>query len=241
MRSRPHRQAPALSVTQGREILAIRLSLNDCRALRPVIQKYDKPDFVKQLLADPSTYLKWDEEVALPMWRLPPSAARGEAGQTLSLWFGTVSTYSSEFGLDGNPKLNDKSIYRIRCFVRQNQGNCPPRISWSEQSVPFRLASFFDPQGTKNHKVAITMPDLRSLQAQAGSGMRPQGVRITTPAGSGLVFDSDVTKLNAGAGSLSPVTTGWAGSRSSVPAATPPAAVWPPLPKRVIRDDVTVT
>ena len=99
--------------------------------------------------------------------------------------------------------LDDQSIYRILCVVSHKRGSCPPRTSWSYHSVPFRLASFYDPQGTKNHTVSITLPDLRALEAQANSGIRPSGVQITSPAGSYMSFSSDLSNLKAGQGSVS--------------------------------------
>ncbi|MFI9386609.1 hypothetical protein [Kutzneria sp. NPDC052558] len=142
------------------------------------------------------------DEATISMWRLPPSGSRCEAGQTRSLWYGTLPTASPEHGLDGMPKLDEQSTYRIVCFVRQDRGSCPPRTWWSRPTVPFRFASFYDPQGTKNHTVSITMPDIRALQAQAGSGIQPSGMRITSPVGSYMDFPSDLSKLKPGAGSL---------------------------------------
>ncbi|QUQ63882.1 hypothetical protein [Kutzneria sp. CA-103260] len=146
-------------------------------------------------------------ECTIPMWRLPPSGSRCAAGQTRSLWYGTLPTSSPVHGLDGLPKLDDQSSYRIVCFVRQHRGSCPPLVYWSRPTVPFRLASFYDPQGTKNHTVSITMPDLRALEAQATSGIQPSGVRITSPAGSGMSFYSDLSNLKAGKGTLNQFAT----------------------------------
>lgn len=130
------------------------------------------------------------------MWRLPPRAQDCAAARTRSLWFGLVPTYSAGIGVNGLPKLDDQMTYEISCFVRTppapGHEHCPPKISWSELPTErFRLASFYDPDGTKNHQVSITMPDLRTLAARAGKPAGPGGVRITTPPDSQLVFDPD--------------------------------------------------
>jgi hypothetical protein len=88
------------------------------------------------------------------------------------------------------PKLDDRSVYRLRCFARQPQGpGCPPKLFWSAPTAAFRLASFYDPQGTKNRRVSITMPDFRALSARAGEPQGPGGVEIVRPPGSQLKFD----------------------------------------------------
>lgn len=138
-------------------------------------------------------------EEELPMWRLPDSAALCEAGRSRSVWFGVVPTFSAEHWVgpsdpkQDNPvlaKLDDREIYELVCFVRQRpepgKEKCPPRTWWSRPSRAFRLAAPFDPEGTKNHAVTITAPDLRRLAARAGQKLGPGGARIVTPPGSGL-------------------------------------------------------
>jgi hypothetical protein len=135
-------------------------------------------------------------EQTLPMWRLPPRPEDCAPARTRSLWFGIVPTFSGE--VDANtarPKLDDRSIYRVRCFARQQPGpgreGCPPRLWWSDPTAAYRLASFYDPQGTKNRRVSITMPDFRTLAARAGQDQGPGGVEIVQPPGSQLKFDPD--------------------------------------------------
>ena len=143
-------------------------------------------------------------ELELPMWRLPPAAGSCDAAATRSLWFGLVPTSSSERSdlLDdpdapphepGSLKLDDHSIYEVVCRARRSpppgREYCPPKVTDSEPTAPFRLAPFFDPEGTRHHAVSITMPDLRTLSARAGEPPGPGGVSITSPPGSQLRFD----------------------------------------------------
>jgi len=130
------------------------------------------------------------------MWRLPSSAAACPDARSRSLWFGVVPTFSAEHWIGpGVPaplltKLDEHEVYELLCFVRQRpepgHEHCPPRIWWSKPTCPFRLAAPFDPDGTKNHSVTITAPDLRRLAATAGQKLGPGGVRIVTPPNSGL-------------------------------------------------------
>ncbi len=123
--------------------------------------------------------------------------ARGcEEANSRSLWFGVVPTYSAEHWIGRTrrqpvlPKLDDHEIYELVCFVPQP----PPSRATStarrgsrssKPTRPFRLAAPFDPDGTKNHTVTITAPDLRRLAARAGQQLGPGGARIVTPPGSG--------------------------------------------------------
>ncbi len=136
-----------------------------------------------------------DAEQELPMWRLPDSSFACEAARTRSLWFGVVPTYSADKDVAGVPKLDEHAIYEIRCFARvplpPGHEHCTPRISWSRPTRPFRLAAFFDPDGTKNHSVTIKGPDFRALEARAGQPAGPGGVRIESPPASQLQFDPD--------------------------------------------------
>jgi hypothetical protein len=135
-----------------------------------------------------------EKEEAFPMWRLPPRDSDCAAAKTRSLWFGLVPTYSADHwtGSDGKiaPKLDDHAIYQVRCLVtrkpRPGHEHCPPKLDLSEPSQPFRLASAYDPDGTKNRTVSVTAPDLRRLAARAGKKPGPGGLRITTPPQSGL-------------------------------------------------------
>jgi hypothetical protein len=121
------------------------------------------------------------------MWAIPDHPDACALARTRSLWFGVIPTFSGDLAVDGNPKLDDTAIYVLRCVVRvrsaRGQEECPPHLYGSDPTEPFRLAAFFDPQGTKNRQSHIKMPDLRALAANAGSG---GGVSIETPPGSML-------------------------------------------------------
>ena len=135
-----------------------------------------------------------EHEQEIPMWRLPPRAEDCSAARTRSLWFGMIPTFSADHQVrpDGTPepKLDDHALYQLVCFVRQppprGHEHCPPKIWWSLPSEPFRLAAAFDPDGTKNHTVSITLPDLRRLAARASAKPGSGGVRIITPPNSHL-------------------------------------------------------
>lgn len=146
---------------------------------------------------DPDAPSTGEEE--LRMWRIPPEAALCENGRTRSLWFGVVPTFSGEHWRDPTvsdkakqmqPKLDDREIYEVLCCVREpadpDKPDCPRETWWSAPSRPFRLAAPFDPDGTQNHTVSITAPDLRRLAARSGRPLGPGGARIITPPGSAL-------------------------------------------------------
>ena len=143
-------------------------------------------------------------EMTFPMWRLPVPEGGCDASSTRSLWFGLVPTYSSERADacddpgtpppvradKGAPKFDEHAIYQISCFARRAPvPGCPPQTFWSDPSACYRLAPFFDPDGTKNHAVSVTMPDFRAVAARAGQPPGPGGVTITSPPGSQLSFD----------------------------------------------------
>jgi hypothetical protein len=149
--------------------------------------------------ATAAKYGQNEDEARIRMWRLPPEEC--DADGTRSLWFGLVPTYSSEHWIDINkkgaeqsvPKLDERAIYEIVCVATQNpvpgHEHCPPKRWESVASRPFRLAAPFDPDGTKNRRVTIAAPDLRTLAARAGKPAGPGGLTIKTPPGSQFKFD----------------------------------------------------
>lgn len=134
-----------------------------------------------------------EKELELPMWRLPPRDEDCAPARTRSLWFGLVPTFSADMDDKGTPRLDDRAIYEIHCFARQKpepgHEHCPPKIWWSAPTEPFRLAAVFDPDGTKNHKVNIKLPDFRTLAARAARPAGPGGVAITSPPLSQMKFN----------------------------------------------------
>jgi len=147
-------------------------------------------------------------EQTYPMWRLPAPEGACEAAGTRSLWFGLVPTYTGESadalddpGADpaarvdkGAPKLDEYAVYELVCFARptptRGREQCPtPRVA-SAPTECFRLAPFFDPDGTRNRHVAVSLPDFRALAARAGEPPGPGGVTITSPPGSQMSFSS---------------------------------------------------
>ena len=52
------------------------------------------------------------------------------------------------------------------------------------------MAPHADPDGTKNHRVSITMPDLRAVAARAARPPGPGGVEIVQPPGSQLKMNT---------------------------------------------------
>jgi hypothetical protein len=141
---------------------------------------------------------KDEDEQRSPMWRLGPEQC--DPGHTRSLWFGVIPTYSADHWIDpakgdrSVPKFDERSIYEIVCIATQKQ---PPgrehcAKSWeSVASEPFRFAAPYDPDGTKNRRVSISVPDLRRLAARAGRPAGPGGLSISTPPGSQFIFSAD--------------------------------------------------
>ncbi|MEW9553374.1 hypothetical protein [Nonomuraea sp. NPDC050783] len=148
-------------------------------------------------VADPRALLPGEQEHR--MWRLPPSEEGCAAGRARSLWFGVVPTLSADLDGTGAPKLDDQSLYLLRCFVRiPRPAPCPPLYRWSEATDPHRLAAFYDPQGTRNRRVSITTPDFRATAAQAGRPYGPGGVEFVQPPRSRLSFRKGKTLPDTG-------------------------------------------
>jgi hypothetical protein len=173
-------------------------------------------------VSGPPAELQSDPELGLteqevPMWRLPSTATGCARASTRSLWFGLVPTYSSDRAdaMDdpgrgertdkGSAKLDDVSVFAIRCFARRRlpgKERCPPLVSVSRPTESFRLAPYFDPEGTKNHAVSISMPDFRALSARAGQPAGTGGATITSPPGSQLRFPDTGGIPAAGSGGV---------------------------------------
>jgi hypothetical protein len=92
-------------------------------------------------------------ELELPMWRLPPLATSCERARTRSLWFGLLPTYSRDHDPAGNPKFDEHNTYVAECLARRQRPPprqaCPPFVTWSAGTVPYRLAAFPDAPGNE--------------------------------------------------------------------------------------------
>lgn len=134
-----------------------------------------------------------------PLQQDPRDTGHSAKGKTL--WFGLVPTGSSDLDTQGNPQFDDSDLYEIQCFVRRKKPCCEGRgrnccrgeIVWSEPTQNYRLAAFFDIDGTSHKPINIKMPDLDALKAQANLGPPGRGVNVKTiaPANSSLNFGAD--------------------------------------------------
>lgn len=131
-------------------------------------------------------------EVSFPLYPLvAPDNQPGHdaAGQTV--FFGLVTTGSSDVDAHGDPRFDATSVYEARCWVRRHDPRCPRttngrdchgEVVWSEPTERFGLAAPFDLRGTANRPVVVQLPDFKALQAEAGSA--PGGVQFRSPPGS---------------------------------------------------------
>jgi hypothetical protein len=110
----------------------------------------------------------------LPLVPDPRDSSHPAQGRTI--YFGLVPTASADLDRSGNARYEDRSLYEIRCFVRRHDPRCPRKVErndcrgtlfWSERSQPYRLAAQLDLVGTANRPVAVQMPSLPALKAQA--------------------------------------------------------------------------
>ena len=124
------------------------------------------------------------------MWRVPRPAKDCAPDPGRSIWFGAVPTYSADLDADGRPKLDESHTYVIRCVARRPHPapppGCPPVVTWSAPTEPFRLAAFFDPAGTSNRRIHVRLPDFAAVAAQAAKGPLRGGVQFERPANSQL-------------------------------------------------------
>lgn len=152
------------------------------------------------------------DEVVLPLFPLiPDPAAEQHSGRGASLYYGLIPTHSGDIDGKGDPRLDDRSLYHIRCFVRRHRpgcprtaqrGDCPGELVWSAPTESFRLASPYDLEGTSNRPINIRMPDLAALKNQAlRGGAGSVGGRMSVPPDSALTIKSDY-----GGGSLNTPT-----------------------------------
>lgn len=140
------------------------------------------------------------DEATFPLYPLVPDPRdpnHDAAGR--SVWFGTVPALSADLeqfdpGLgadavpvDRPPRLDDMSVYEIRCVVRRHDPHCPRQegkrdchgpLTWSAPSEAFRLAPAMDPRGTAHRPATVRLPTTDELADTAGlgyGGIRVQG------------------------------------------------------------------
>ena len=185
------------------EVLLARLGAR--RAVEGWVQQPGQRGQWTELPDDPAGPYLLLHEQEQPMWRIPPRESDCVKAAKRGLWFGLVPTFSGEVDVNGVPKLDEHALYTLRCFARARPRPgyeaCPPVIWWSDPSQQYRLASFFDPDGTKNHKTSVTAPDFRALAARTGAPPGPGGLEVVRPPGSQLMFDPDSGTLPDGSGS----------------------------------------
>ena len=142
------------------------------------------------------------DEKVYPLYPLkfdPTNPEHSANGKTL--WFGLVPTSSSDVDGHGNPQLDESDLYEIQMFVRRKKNCCGGRgrncchgeLVWSDPTENYRLAAFFDIDGSSHKPINIKMPDLNALKEQANLGPagRGAGVKTIAPANSSLNFGSD--------------------------------------------------
>lgn len=142
------------------------------------------------------------EEKIYPLYPLTPAPAdKNHSARGKTLWFGLVPTGASDMDSGGNPQFDESDLYEIQCFVRRRKpccqntgpGCCRGEVVWSRPTEGYRLAPYFDIDGTSHKPINIKMPDLQALKAQAGMGPpgRGAGVKTIAPANSSLNFGTN--------------------------------------------------
>jgi hypothetical protein len=137
----------------------------------------------------------------------PAAAAIADSA---TFYFGLLPTGSSDTEANGTARLDDRSIYEVRCFVRRHDprcprtgdpGDCQGELFWSRPTEPFRLASHFDLAGTGNRPVTVQLPDLKALEAETAALPvgRAAPFRLQAPPDSNLEFDVDTTTMQISA------------------------------------------
>ena len=141
-----------------------------------------------------------------PLVPLPDDHQHSAAGK--SMWFGLIPTATADLDKQGDPHIDDSDLYHIRCFVRRkkdcctNNGPncCHGEVIWSEATENFRVAAFFDLDGTSHKPVNIKLPDLDALRQQADLGPpgRGAGAKTIAPANSSLNFGTNGMDMPSG-------------------------------------------
>lgn len=139
-------------------------------------------------------------EKVYPLYPLeadPTNDTHSAKGKTM--WFGLIPTASVDVDSQGNPQLDESDLYHIQCFVRRKKpccngaGGCSGEVVWSEPTEDYRLAAFFDIDGSSHKPINIKLPDINALKEQANLGPPGRGanVKAIAPANSSLNFGTD--------------------------------------------------
>lgn len=121
-----------------------------------------------------------------PMRRLAPDPADpGHAAREGTIYYAAVPTGGDEVTDRGESRFSELDTYEIRAYARSvDPDGCPGELVWSEPSEPFRIASFFDPDGCAQRPTEVRLPDFSALEASDA----PPSVRMSAPSQSTLLF-----------------------------------------------------
>ena len=129
------------------------------------------------------------------------TAAPGDpdhAGALGTVYWGMVPTAGDEVAADASTRFAVAFDYEIRAWAREECGDCPGPLVWSEPSESYGVASFHDPAGCAQRPIEITLPDLRELEGSTAS----PSVRVSSPPGSGLSVPHTTELPEEGSGSV---------------------------------------
>ena len=121
-----------------------------------------------------------------PMRRLAPDPDDPEhAAREGTIFYAVAPTGSDEVTDRGAARFNELDTYEIRVYARSlDAAGCPGEPVWSEASEPFRVASFFDPDGCAQRPTEVRLPDFAALEASDAA----PSVRMSAPPQSTLLF-----------------------------------------------------
>ncbi|ODS25052.1 hypothetical protein AB835_00670 [Candidatus Endobugula sertula] len=147
-------------------------------------------------------------EKVYPLYPLDVSPSDDQhSAKGKTLWFGLVPTSSVDVDSQGNPQLDESDLYHIQCFVRRKKhcctggkNCCHGELVWSQPTENYRLAAFFDIDGTSHKPINIKLPDLNALKEQANLGPPGRGanVKAIAPADSSLNFGANGMDMPTG-------------------------------------------
>ena len=141
-------------------------------------------------------------EKVYPLYPLIPDPSQTDhSANGKTMWFGLVPVGSADVDSKSMPQFDEADLYEVQCLVRRKKDCCEGRgancchgeVVWSAPTQSYRLASFFDIDGTSHKPINIKLPDLNALKNQANLGPPGRGVNVKTiaPAESSLNFSTD--------------------------------------------------